>query len=152
MTDSPHSTEKVLDAGEVCPDLANRRVNFFSGRLLSADDMRQEQSAVSQRDRRLGTAIGSGVVRGLEVHAEASAANLLQIEAGLAITGCGEPLVGRLMMLDARTMQHGPDLAFDLGGVAAFSVGVEMLNIRLRKKAAKPVDLREPYAREFNTD
>ena len=92
MTDSPHSTEKALDAGEVCPDLANRRVNFFSGRLLSADDMRQEQSAVNQRDRRLGTAIGSGVVRGLEVHAEASAANLLQIEAGLAITGCGEPL------------------------------------------------------------
>ena len=65
MTDSPHSTEKVLDAGEVCPDLADRRVNFFSGRLLSADDLRQEQSAVSQRDRRLGTAIGSGVVRGL---------------------------------------------------------------------------------------
>ena len=34
----------------------------------------------------------------------------------------------------------------------AFSVGVEMLNTRLRKKAAKPVDLREPYAREFNPD
>lgn len=30
----------------------------------------------------------------------------------------------------------------------AFSVGVEMLNIRLRKKAAKPVELREPYVRE----
>jgi predicted tellurium resistance membrane protein TerC len=30
----------------------------------------------------------------------------------------------------------------------AFSVSVEMLNIRLRRKAAKPVDLREPYARE----
>jgi predicted tellurium resistance membrane protein TerC len=30
----------------------------------------------------------------------------------------------------------------------AFSVGVEMLNIRLRKKAAKPVDLHEPYVRE----
>lgn len=30
----------------------------------------------------------------------------------------------------------------------AFSVGVEMLNIRMRKKAAKPVDLREPYVRE----
>jgi predicted tellurium resistance membrane protein TerC len=30
----------------------------------------------------------------------------------------------------------------------AFSVCVEMLNIRLRKNAAKPVDLREPYARE----
>ena len=30
----------------------------------------------------------------------------------------------------------------------AFSVGVEMLNLRLRKNAAKPVDLREPYVRE----
>lgn len=32
----------------------------------------------------------------------------------------------------------------------AFSVSVEMLNIRLRKKAAKPVELREPYVRESN--
>ncbi|MDD5174908.1 MAG: TerC family protein [Sterolibacterium sp.] len=30
----------------------------------------------------------------------------------------------------------------------AFSVGVEMLNIRMRKKALKPVELREPYSRE----
>ncbi|AXS78777.1 TerC family protein [Dechloromonas sp. HYN0024] len=30
----------------------------------------------------------------------------------------------------------------------AFSVGVEMLNIRMRKKVSKPVDLREPYVRE----
>lgn len=92
MTNTTQSSEKILDAGEVCPELANRRVNFFSGRLLSADDLRQEQSAVSQRDRRLGTAIGSGVVRGLEVRPVPGAANLLQIEAGLAITGCGEPL------------------------------------------------------------
>jgi predicted tellurium resistance membrane protein TerC len=33
----------------------------------------------------------------------------------------------------------------------AFSVGVEMLNIRMRKKV-KPVDLREPYARELGSD
>jgi predicted tellurium resistance membrane protein TerC len=30
----------------------------------------------------------------------------------------------------------------------AFSVGVEMLNIRVRKRAAKPVELHEPYVRE----
>ena len=30
----------------------------------------------------------------------------------------------------------------------AFSVGVEMLNLRLRKRAAHPVELHEPYARE----
>ena len=34
----------------------------------------------------------------------------------------------------------------------AFSVGVEMMNIRMRKKAVKPVDLREPYARELGSD
>jgi predicted tellurium resistance membrane protein TerC len=32
----------------------------------------------------------------------------------------------------------------------AFSVSVEMLNIRLRKRAAKPVELHEPYVREDN--
>lgn len=31
----------------------------------------------------------------------------------------------------------------------AFSVGVEMLNIRMRKKAVKPVELHEPYVREI---
>jgi len=34
----------------------------------------------------------------------------------------------------------------------AFSVCVEMLNIRMRKKAVKPVELREPYAWEFGAD
>ncbi len=34
----------------------------------------------------------------------------------------------------------------------AFSVGVEMLNIRMRKNNGKPVDLREPYTREFGQD
>ena len=32
----------------------------------------------------------------------------------------------------------------------AFSVGVEMLNIRMRRKVTKPVELREPYRREKN--
>lgn len=31
----------------------------------------------------------------------------------------------------------------------AFSVGVEMLNIRMRKKVVKPVELHEPYVREI---
>lgn len=85
-------SETPLDAGQVCPDLAARRVNFFSGRLLGADDLRQEQGAVSQRDRWLGTAIGAGVAHGLEVAAVAGAANLLQVAPGLALNGCGEPL------------------------------------------------------------
>ena len=34
----------------------------------------------------------------------------------------------------------------------AFSVSVEMLNIRMRKKVVRPVELREPYVREFSQD
>jgi predicted tellurium resistance membrane protein TerC len=34
----------------------------------------------------------------------------------------------------------------------AFSVSVEMLNIRMRKKVLRPVELREPYVREFSQD
>ena len=34
----------------------------------------------------------------------------------------------------------------------AFSVSVEMLNLRLRKRAAKPVHLKEAYSRELPTD
>jgi len=30
----------------------------------------------------------------------------------------------------------------------AFAIGVEMLNIRVRKRAAKPVELHEPYSRD----
>jgi hypothetical protein len=30
----------------------------------------------------------------------------------------------------------------------AFSVGVEMLNIRIRRRAATPVELRDRYARD----
>jgi hypothetical protein len=42
-------------------------VAFFNGRVLTAEDMRAEQSARRQMDARLGRAIGSGVVSGLEV-------------------------------------------------------------------------------------
>ena len=60
-----------------------------------------------------------------------------------------------LILVGVALIAEGFDLHIPKGYIyfaMAFSVGVEMLNIRLRKKAAKPVDLREPYAREFNPD
>ncbi|MFT3849021.1 MAG: hypothetical protein QM739_10140 [Propionivibrio sp.] len=68
------NNDKVVNAGEVGPEFAERRTGH-----------------VSRRDRRQGSALG-GVVHGLEVHAIPGASNLLQIEAGLAISGNGEPL------------------------------------------------------------
>jgi hypothetical protein len=57
---SPHAVQTPITDGV-------RFVNFFNGRLLTAEDLRREQDAnVVLRDR-LGTAVGDGVVRGLRV-------------------------------------------------------------------------------------
>lgn len=85
--------DRMVAAGEIRPAFAERRMRFVRGHLLAADDRRQEQGAVGRRNRRLGSAIGGGVAHGLEVRAVPDAVNVLQIEAGLAITGFGEPLV-----------------------------------------------------------
>ncbi len=44
-----------------------RSVNFFNGRLLSAEDLNKEATALQEARRRLGRAIGEGVAFGLEV-------------------------------------------------------------------------------------
>ena len=53
-----------------------RSVNFFNGRLLSAEDLKQEQEANREGRARLGQAVGHGVAYGLEV--SLSAANTAQ--------------------------------------------------------------------------
>lgn len=46
---------------------ALRNVNFFGGRLLSGQDMADEQTAAAQRDAALALALGTGVAQGLAV-------------------------------------------------------------------------------------
>lgn len=75
-----------------------RAVNFFNGRLLSGEDMSREQEANRAARQRLGRAIGPGVAYGLDV---ARAGDLaVTVEAGLAVTRSGQPLVlgGRLTL------------------------------------------------------
>lgn len=73
-----------------------RSVKFFNGRLLSGEDLSKEQEAQRLERRRLGQAIGSGVVSGLEVKEAAgistNAAPVLEITAGLAINRDGQTL------------------------------------------------------------
>jgi hypothetical protein len=81
-------TEAILD-GSI------RSVNFFNGRLLSAEDLTEEQRARQQADERLGQAIGEGVAYGLEVNSTAGAGNspVITIQPGLAINRKGHTLV-----------------------------------------------------------
>lgn len=71
-------------------------VNFFNGRLLSAEDLSQEQAANRESRQRLGQAMGDGIVFGLEVEKKtdtgAAAASVVTLKKGLAINRLGQTL------------------------------------------------------------
>jgi hypothetical protein len=88
MTDTYALDEAILDA-------ELRYINYFNGRLLSAEDLSQEQSVNRARARHLGKALGSGVAGGLEVSVAPgsnAAQGLVQIAAGLAVNAAGQTL------------------------------------------------------------
>src|SRR5713226_4430209 len=80
------------------PILSNgiRTTNFFNGRVLTADDFRTLQQAILERERRIGRAIGDGVVTGLEVSLDSGASTtqrpIVRVTAGLAINREGTVL------------------------------------------------------------
>ena len=66
--------------------------NFFNGRILTAKDLRDEQTANLRRSHYLGQALGSGVVSGLQVTINSADNSALEITGGLAINPKGETL------------------------------------------------------------
>ena len=73
-----------------------KSINFFNGRLLSAEDLSQEQSANKQSNRQLGQSIGDGVAYGLEVKQTSgqstAQAPVVTVNAGLALNRLGQTL------------------------------------------------------------
>lgn len=70
---------------------------FFHGRLLSADDLRAEQQVQRAGHRRLGRAVGPGVVEGLEVESQPripvdAGTTAVHVRAGLALNAKGQAL------------------------------------------------------------
>src|SRR6185436_20447164 len=59
-------TQHLLGATVVL-ERAIRNATFFNGRVLTASDMQDEQTANRKQHRQLGRAIGAGVVSGMEV-------------------------------------------------------------------------------------
>jgi len=82
-----------------------RSVQFFNGRLLSAEDLGTDQEARRVADARLGQLIGAGVGWGLE--AARLDASLLRVRAGQAINRLGQVLA---LPADL-TLDLNPDLA-----------------------------------------
>lgn len=66
-------------------------VNFFNGRVLTAEDLRDQQTAEAEHHRRLGRAIGPGIVSGLDVGV-GSDRRSVEVAPGLAIDVLGDVL------------------------------------------------------------
>ena len=74
-------------------DGAIRSIKFFNGRLLTGEDLTQEQKANREARDRLGQAMGHGVAHGLEVTIHQGAAKpTVTVQPGLAINRHGKAL------------------------------------------------------------
>ena len=85
------------------------RVNYFSGRVLSADDLRGEQEQARARQWLHNRLLhGNGVVTGLDVAVDGSD---VQVSPGIAIDGLGrEIMLAERLSVDARAVapeNHG---------------------------------------------
>ena len=71
-----------------------RSINFFNGRLLTAEDLTQEQAARAETEARLGKTVGAGVAWGLEVSQSAANATapVVTVQPGVALNQRGQAL------------------------------------------------------------
>jgi hypothetical protein len=77
-------------------DQGVEHVNFFNGRILTGEDLQDEQIANHREHRQLGTALGAGVVRGLDVSVltpgGSGSSPVVRVDGGLALNGAGQGL------------------------------------------------------------
>ena len=73
-----------------------RTIHFFNGRLLSGEDLSQEQDAQRKARQQLGRTLGEGIAYGLQVSetvgTSAPTSPIVTVSAGLAINSCGQTL------------------------------------------------------------
>ncbi len=71
-----------------------RSINFFNGRLLTAEDMTAEQATRRDADARIGRAVGAGIAYGLEVSQSVANATapVVTVQPGLAINARGQAM------------------------------------------------------------
>ncbi|MBK8814435.1 MAG: hypothetical protein IPN42_02520 [Methylococcaceae bacterium] len=80
--------ETILDGQGI------KNTHFFNGRLLTAEDLKTEQTANRSQHEQLGQAIGAGIVNGLEVSLVADGSDgappVVTVTAGLALNRKGQ--------------------------------------------------------------
>lgn len=88
--------------------------NFFNGRVLTADDLKTEQTANRKHHWRLGQAVGEGVAYGLEINAEGN--STISITPGLALNRLGHTLflsdTVQIPLVEELKKEHGKKTDF----------------------------------------
>src|SRR5687768_1196782 len=135
-------------------DDALRSTNFFNGRLLTAEDLRREQSVRREWERRLGDAMGDGIAFGLEVEATAVASGeppTITVSAGAAINREGSMVC---LQHDVEvSLREGTGSEAPAGAPSAFGTcapsqnTVYVANTGVYLIAVRPLRMREGTAR-----
>ena len=111
------------------PILTNgiKNTHYFNGRLLTAQDLRDDQNAQRQQRQQLGRALGHGIVHGLEVTLGSSGSiPVVHITPGLAVNRLGQPLEIKkepetLTHIEVALLPEAEEIARDAGLFATCS-------------------------------
>ncbi len=101
-------------------DQGVEHVNFFNGRILTGEDLQDEQTAIRREHRQLRTALGAGVVRGLDVTVVAPGGNgsspVIEVAKGLALNRAGQalelPVAVQVNLLAQQTIEEAANGLF----------------------------------------
>lgn len=141
--------EAAQKVGSLDPRLS--RTDYFDGRLLTATDLIRDQTYVDERVLEVGRALGSGVVRGLELSLSDDD-RFLRVNPGMAITESGRVLevtTDKALKIDLydrallRELNNGRYRRFNRGIYAVTLQYVEMGSDSAEAYPADPSEERE---------
>lgn len=103
---------------EPITDSGIQNVNFFNGRLLTADDLSAVTDSGREHDRQLAKGIGEGVVHGLEVelaNSSTPAQPVVRVSGGLALCRSGNPVALSVPTVDVALVKAAQTFAAEAG-------------------------------------
>lgn len=103
---------------EPITDSGIQNVNFFNGRLLTADDLSAVTGSGREHDRQLAKGLGEGVVHGLEVELANSstvAQPVVRVSGGLALCRSGNPVALSVPTVDVALVKAAQTFTAEAG-------------------------------------
>lgn len=146
--------QQSLDQGNLILDDRRRRPLWFDGRFLDAQALNQQQDYYISKHQDVAQLLGSGVISGLMVTEDATAARTLLISEGRGVTPAGKLVViedDLEVRLDDMAQIQAMNLKFDLSQIPNDTLnnssGVFVLGLRPVEYTSEPIT---SYPTEIN--